>query len=79
MTAYIDVYRRKIMGQGISSSMSKWWCMDVLEAANAVNGVPVIINADQGSQYTSPSRTNYLEGKVIKITMDGKGRATNNI
>ena len=75
MTAYIDVYSRKIMGWGISNSMSKQWCMDVLEAAITENGVPEIINSDQGSQYTSPSWTNYLEGKGIKISMDGKGRA----
>jgi putative transposase len=58
MTAYIDVYSRKIMGWGISNSMKKQWCMDVLEAAIAENGVPEIINTDQGSQYTSPSWTN---------------------
>jgi putative transposase len=33
MTAYIDVYSRKIMGWGISNSMSKKWCLDVLDAA----------------------------------------------
>jgi putative transposase len=52
---------------------------DVLEAAIAANGVIEIINSDQGSQYTSSSWTNYLEGKGIKISMDGKGRATDNI
>ncbi len=79
MTAFIDVFSRKIMGWGISNSMSKQWCMDVLESAIAENGVPKIINSDQGSQYTSPTWTNYLEGKGIKISMDGKGRATDNI
>jgi putative transposase len=53
--------------------------MDVLETAMAENGVPEIINSDQGSQYTSPSWTNYLERNGIKISMDGKGRATDNI
>jgi putative transposase len=38
-----------------------------------------IINSDQGSQYTSPSWTNYLEGKGIKISMDGKERAKDSI
>ncbi len=79
MTAYIDVYSRKIMGWGIINSMSKQWCMDVLEAAIAENGVPEIIHSDQGSQYTSPSWTNYLEGKEIKISMDGKGRVKDNV
>ena len=79
MTAYIDVYSRKIMGWDISNAMSKQWCMDVLETAMAENGVPEIINSDQGSQYTSPSWKNYLERNGIKISMDGKGRATDNI
>jgi putative transposase len=42
----------------------------MLRVAITANGVPEIINSDQGSQYTSPSWTNYLEGK---------GRATDNI
>jgi putative transposase len=46
MTAYFDVYSRKIMGWGISNYMSKQWCMDVLAAAIAENGVPEIINSD---------------------------------
>lgn len=55
MTAYIVVYSKKIMGWGISNSISKQWCMDYLEAAIAENGVLEIINSGQGSQYTSPS------------------------
>ena len=55
MTAYIDVYSRKIMGWGISNSMSMRWCMDILETAIAENGTPEIINSDQGSQYTNPT------------------------
>lgn len=78
MTAYIDVYSRKIMGWGISNSMSKKWCLDVLEAAIEKHGKPEIINSDQGSQYTSHAWTHYLEENEIKISMDGKGRATDN-
>ena len=79
MTAFIDVYSRKIMGWGISNSMSKQWCLSVLEAAIANNGGPEIIHSDQGSQYTNPDWIGYLEQKGIKISMDGKGRATDNI
>jgi len=78
MTAFIDVYSRKIMGWGISNSMSKQWCLNVLEDAISRHGVPEIINSDQGSQYTSPAWINYLQEKNIKISMDGKGRATDN-
>jgi len=78
MTAIMDVYSRKIMAWGISNSMSKQWCLDVLESAITKNGKPEIINSDQGSQYTSPSWINYLEDRGIKVSMDGKGRATDN-
>ena len=40
---------------------------------------PKIMNTDQGSQYTSNKHTQYLEGQGVSISMDGKGRATDNI
>lgn len=79
MTAFIDVYSRKIMGWGISNSMSKIWCLEVLKDAIQRHGRPEIINSDQGSQYTSPAWINFLEGEEIKVSMDGKGRATDNV
>lgn len=79
MTAFIDVYSRKIMGWGISNSMSKQWCINVLMDAIARNGKPEIINSDQGSQYTSAAWTHLLQEHQINISMDGKGRATDNI
>lgn len=78
MTAFIDVYSRKIVGWGISNSMSKQWCLSVLQQAIETHGKPEIINSDQGSQYTSFAWTHYLEKEEIRISMDGKGRATDN-
>jgi len=78
MTAFIDVYSRKIMGWGISNTMTKQWCLNVLQDAIERNGKPEILNSDQGSQYTSFAWTNFLEKSEIKISMDGKGRATDN-
>jgi putative transposase len=78
MTAYIDVYSRKIMGWGISNSMTKKWCLEVLQEAIIKHGKPEIINSDQGSQYTSSAWIRFLEEQGIKISMDGKGRATDN-
>lgn len=43
------------------------------------HGKPEIFNTDQGSQYTSEIHTNLLENSNIKISMDGKGRAIDNI
>lgn len=78
MTAFIDVFSRKIVGWGISNTMSKKWCLDVLKDAIDKHGKPEIINSDQGSQYTSSAWTNFLEKENICISMDGKGRATDN-
>ena len=44
-----------------------------------INGVPGNFNTDQGSQYTSEVHTNVLLNNEIKISMDGKGRAIDNI
>lgn len=79
MTAIIDVYSRKIVGWGISNSMSAVWCKNVLEEAITTHGKPEIVNSDQGSQYTSALWTQYLEQNGIQISMDGKGRALDNI
>lgn len=79
MTAYIDVYSRKIVGWGISNTMSKEWCLEVLEEAISQYGTPEIINSDQGSQYTSTEWQLYLEKQGIRSSMNGKGRALDNI
>lgn len=79
MTAIIDVYSRKILSWSISNSMTKQWCLSVLQEAIDKYGKPMIVNSDQGSQYTSTLWTQNLEREGIKISMDGKGRATDNI
>ena len=79
MTAIIDVYSRKIVGWGISNTMSAQWCRNVLEDAIATHGKPEIVNSDQGCQYTSALWTQYLEQQGISISMDGKGRALDNV
>ncbi len=77
--AIIDVFSRKIVGWSISNTMSEEWCREVVEAAIKEFGKPEIINTDQGSQFTSPKFTGYLQKEEIKISMDGKGRALDNI
>lgn len=81
MTAIIDVYSRYIVGWSLSNTMSAEWCRETLEEAIATHGMPEIINTDQGAQYTSDSFTDYvnsLKGFGVKLSMDGKGRATDN-
>jgi len=79
MTAIIDVYSRKIMSWGISNSMNTPWYLGVLKDAIDKYGKPEVMNTDQGSQYTSAMWTQYLEKNGIKISMNEKGRATDNI
>ena len=79
LTAIIDVYSRKIVGWGISNSLTSQWCKTVLEDAISKYGKPEIVNSDQGTQYTSALWTQYLERMEIQISMDGKGRALDNI
>ena len=79
LTAIIVVYSRKIVGWGISNSLTAQWCKSVLEDAIAQHGKPEIVNSDQGTQYTSALWTLYLEKQDIKISLDGKGRALDNI
>lgn len=78
MTAIIDLYSRKILSWSLSNSMDTQWCLNMLQEAIDKYGKPEIINSDQGSQYTSALWTQYLNKQEIKISMDGKGRATDN-
>lgn len=78
MVAVMDIYSRKILSWGISNSMEAKWCIDVVQQAVDNYGVPEIINSDQGGQFTSEIWSNTMEQLEIKISMDGKGRATDN-
>lgn len=79
MYAIIDVYSRKIVGWDVSNTMSVEWCKSVTNEAIEKHGKPGIFNTDQGSQFTSPIFINILKKHDIKISMDGKGRALDNI
>lgn len=79
MFAIIDVYSRKIIAWSISNSMTVEWCKEVVEEAIKEYGKPEILNSDQGSQFTSPVFINMLKKNDILISMDGKGRALDNI
>lgn len=79
LCAIIDVYSRYIVGWGVSNSMEAEWVVGVLTQAVAEHGVPEIINSDQGTQFTSDEYIKAVKGfNTVKISMDGKGRATDN-
>lgn len=79
LIAIIDLYSRFVVGWSLSNTMEAEWCIEAVEQAIQEYGVPDIINTDQGSQFTSDEFTGFLQSKDITISMDGKGRATDNI
>lgn len=79
LTAIIDVYSRKILSWGLSNSLSNDCCLEVLDKAIREYGKPDIINSDQGAQFTSKEWITTLNQHQIRISMDGKGRALDNV
>lgn len=78
LSAIIDVYSRFIVGWQLSNSLEKETQTELLEQVISQYGVPEIINSDQGSQYTCAHWIDTLRSHNIRISMDGKGRATDN-
>ena len=79
LTAIIDVYSRFIVGWNISNNLEAENCLNVVKEATRIYGKPEILNSDQGTQFTSNLWIEYLDKEEIKISMDGKGRAIDNI
>lgn len=79
LVAIIDWYSRRVLSWRISNSMEAMFCVDCLEDALRKHGRPEIFNSDQGSQFTSDAFTGVLKREGIVISMDGRGRAFDNI
>lgn len=79
LTAIIDLHSRYVVNWSVSNTMDAQWCKETLEEAIAVHGKPEIINTDQGSQFTSEVFTSFVLSNEIKLSMDGKGRAIDNV
>jgi putative transposase len=81
LTAIIDVYSRFIIAWELSNTLDAENCLNVLKMGISKYGLPEIVNSDQGSQFTSDLWIDYLEDDKhkMRISMDGKGRATDNI
>ena len=80
LVAIIDLKSRFIVGWSISSTMESSWVVETLQKAVKQFGVPEIINSDQGSQFTSEPYVSYVKSLInCKISMDGKGRAIDNV
>jgi len=79
MTAIIDLYSRYVVGWDVFNSLNAENTLSVLKQAIEDHGTPEIINSDQGSQFTCSLWTEFVDQAGIKISMDGRGRATDNI
>lgn len=78
LVAIIDWFSRYVLSWRLSNSLDVYFCLEALEEA-LEQGCPDIFNSDQGSQFTSNDFTRILLSKGIKISMDGRGRAFDNI
>lgn len=78
LTAIIDLHSRFVVAWQLRNSLEKETQTELLDEAVAKWGKPNIINSDQGSQYTSAHWTVHVEALGIQISMDGRGRATDN-
>jgi putative transposase len=76
--AIIDWYSRYIIDWQLEQSLEISFVIDTLKRALSM-GKPEIINSDQGSHFTSPQYIELLKGSEVRISMDGKGRALDNI
>jgi putative transposase len=79
LVAIIDWYSRRVLGWRLSNTLEAGFCVDCLEDALRVHGRPAVFNTDQGSQFTSAAFTGVLLDAGIEISMDGRGRALDNI
>ncbi len=79
LSAIIDLYSRCVLNWSVSNTMDADWCAEVLQEAIDVHEKPEIVNTDQGSQYTSEVFVNTVLSNDVKLSMDGKGRAIDNV
>ena len=79
LVAVIDWYSRRVLSWRLSNTLESDFCIEALEESMALYGTPEIFNSDQGSQFTSESFTSKLIARNVKISMDGRGRAYDNI
>jgi putative transposase len=78
LVAIIDWYSRYVLAWRLSNTMDAGFCVEALEGA-LQKGRPEIFNTDQGAQFTSEAFPGLLERHGVRISMDGKGRYSDNL
>jgi putative transposase len=79
LVAVLDWFSRYVLAWELSVTMDVGFCIDALEQALQFGARPEIFNSDQGAQFTSQAFTGRLRAEDIRISMDGRGRALDNI
>jgi len=79
LCAVIDWYSRAVLAWELSNTLDATFCVDAVQRAIVRYGVPEIFNTDQGCQFTSAEFTQPLLARHVKLSMDGKGRALDNV
>lgn len=79
LVAILDWYSRHVLSWRLSNTCDVGFCLDALADALATGRKPEIFNSDQGAQFTSEDFTVRLLEQGIRISMDGKGRALDNV
>jgi len=78
LVAVMDWFSRHVLSWRLSNTLSGSFCLEALEAALQL-ATPEIFNSDQGSQFTAAAFTSRLEAQGIAVSMDGRGRALDNV
>jgi putative transposase len=78
LVAVIDWYSRYVLSWKLSNTLDGLFCLECLEES-LTKGTPEIFNTDQGAQFTASRYTGCLEAAGIRVSMDGKGRALDNV
>lgn len=79
MTAVIDWFSRLVLAWRLSNSLDSTFCLEALEEALTRWGTPEIFNTDQGVQFTSKAFVDTVLSRGMRLSMDGRGRAFDNI
>jgi putative transposase len=78
LVAILDWFSRYVLAWELSVTVDGQFCLDTLDRALA-SGCPTIFNTDQGAQFTSAAFTGRLQAAGVQISMDGRGRALDNV
>ncbi len=79
LVAVMDWFSRRVLSWRVSITMETDFCIEALREALDRHGPPEIFNTDQGAQFTSANFVGELEGRSVRVSMDGRGRYLDNI